>query len=169
MLKKYLLLLTLCLLLNFQPSYAAKAGEKLREQKLAAGAMSIFVTTSLFIKNKYFNSHAIEFAIPPNDTTELIRTAISSIDKLYRSGCQFKKCGVILIGLVPEDRMQRGLFNNAETEKAARLMRAIDAINAKVSSLVSWAVEGINQPWQVKFKKRSNRYTTRWDELPVVE
>ncbi|MBE3143890.1 MAG: DUF4113 domain-containing protein [Planctomycetes bacterium] len=22
--------------------------------------------------------------------------------------------------------------------------------------------------WQVKFKRRSNRYTTRWDELPVV-
>ncbi|MGD0572915.1 MAG: Y-family DNA polymerase [Sedimentisphaerales bacterium] len=149
-------------------TYVARAGEKLREQKLTAGAMSIFVTTSRFIKNKYFNSHTTEFAISTNDTTELIRAAILSIEKLYRRGYQFKKCGVILIGLVPEERMQRGLFDNAEREKAARLMRAIDTINAKVSSQVRWAVEGINQPWQVKFRKRSNRYTTRWDELPVV-
>jgi DNA polymerase V len=130
--------------------------------------MSIFVTTSRFIKNKYFNSHTTEFAVSTNNTTELIRAAILSIDKLYRRGYQFKKCGVILIGLVPEDRMQRGLFDNAEREKAARLMRAIDAINAKVSSPVRWAVEGIDQPWQVKFQRRSNRYTTRWDELPMV-
>ena len=149
-------------------TYTARAGEKLREQKLTAGAMSIFVTTSRFIKNKYFNSHTTEFAIPTNDTTELIRAAILSIEKLYRRGCQFKKCGVIMIGLVPEDRMQRGLFDNAEREKATRLMRAIDAINAKVSSPIRWAVEGINQPWQAKFKRRSKRYTTRWDELPIV-
>ena len=149
-------------------TYTARAGEKLREQKLAAGAMSIFVTTSRFIKNKYFNSHTTEFAMPTNDTTELIHAAISSIEKLYRRGYQFKKCGVILIGLVPEDRMQRGLFDNAEREKAARLMKTIDAINAKVSSPVRWAVEGINQPWQVKFLRRSNRFTTSWKELPEV-
>ena len=41
-------------------TYAARAGEKLREQKLVAGAMSIFVTTSRFIKNKYFNSHTVQ-------------------------------------------------------------------------------------------------------------
>jgi DNA polymerase V len=149
-------------------TYTARAGEKLREQKLTAGAMNIFVTTSRFIKNKYFNSRTTEFAIPTNDTTELIRAAILSIEKLYRRGYQFKKCGVILISLVPEDRMQRGLFDNAEREKAARLMRAIDTINAKVGSPVRWAVEGTNQPWQVKFLRRSKRFTTSWKELPEV-
>jgi len=149
-------------------AYAARAGEKLRQQKLAAGAMSVFVTTSRFIKNRYFNSHTTEFAVSTSDTTELIRAAVSSIDKLYRRNFQFKKCGVILTGLVPESRMQRGLFDNGEREKSARLMRTIDAINAKVSSPVRWAVEGINRPWEVKFKRRSKRYTTRWDELPVV-
>jgi DNA polymerase V len=148
--------------------YAARAGEKLREQKLAAGAMSVFVTTSRFIKNRYFNSHTVEFAVSTNDTTELIQAALSSIDKLYRKNCRFKKCGVILISLVPENRIQRGLFDNTERERARRLMQAIDAINTKVSSPVRWAVEGINQPWQVKFKRRSSRFTTRWDELPEV-
>jgi DNA polymerase V len=149
-------------------TYAARAGERLREQKLTASAMSVFVTTSRFIKNSYFNSHTVEFPISTNDTTELIRSAVACIDRIYRRGCQFKKCGVILLGLVPENQMQRGLFANAERGKAARLMRAIDAINAKIDTPVRWAIEGINQPWQAKFKRRSKRYTTRWDELPVV-
>jgi len=149
-------------------TYAARAGERLRQQKLTAGAISVFVTTSRFIKNSYFNSHTVEFPVSTSDTTELIRSAVSCIDKLYRRGRQFKKCGVILLGLVPESQMQRGLFDNGEREKAGRLMRAIDAINAKVDTPVRWAIEGVNQPWQVKFKRRSKRYTTRWDELPVV-
>ena len=130
--------------------------------------MNVFVTTSRFIKNKYFNSRTIELAVSTNDTTELIQAALSSIDKLYRENCGFKKCGVILVGLVPKRQIQRGLFDNAERERAGRLMQTIDAINTKVSSPVRWAVEGINQPWQVKFKRRSSRFTTRWDELPEV-
>jgi DNA polymerase V len=145
--------------------YAVRAGEKLREHNLAASALSVFVTTSRFIKNKYFNSHTTAFAIPATDTTELIRASIACIEKLYRKGYQFKKCGVILLGLVPENQAQKGLFDNAQREKTARLMRTIDAINAKVDSPLRFAAEGINQPWLVQFKKRSRHYTTRWDEL----
>ena len=149
-------------------SYASRAGERLREEGLAAGAQTLFVTTSRFIKNKYFNSHTVEFAVPASDTMELIRAALSSTEKLYRQNHQFKKCGVVLTGLVPENQMQRGLFDNAEREKRNRLMRAVDAINAKVNSPVRWAAEGLTQRWQVKFLRRSGRFTTSWKELPEV-
>jgi DNA polymerase V len=148
-------------------SYASRAGERLREQGLTAGAQTLFVTTSRFIKNSYFNSHTIEFDISTNDTMELIRAASLSTEKLYRKGCQFKKCGVILTGLVPENQAQHGLFDSAAREKNSRLMQAVDAINAKVNTPIRWAAEGLTQNWQAKFKKRSNRFTTRWDELPV--
>ena len=149
-------------------SYAARAGEKLREQGLAAGAQTVFVTTSRFIKNRYFNTHTVEFAISTNDTMELIRMALLSVEKLYRKNCQFKKCGVILVGLVPESQVQRGLFNESEREKSARLMRAVDSINAKVSCPLRWAAEGLLQDWQVKFLRRSKRFTTSFAELPEV-
>jgi hypothetical protein len=42
-------------------------------------------------KEQKFNSHTNEFAIPTNDTTELIRAAISSIGKLYRRGVTSSK------------------------------------------------------------------------------
>jgi len=148
--------------------YASRAGEKLREEGLAAGTMTVFVTTSRFIKNRYYNSHTVEFDVSTNDTAELIKSALLSIEKLYRRNHLFKKCGVVLVGLVPESRVQRGLFDIADREKNRRLMLAVDAINAKVSSPIRWAAEGLIQDWHVKFRRRSRRFTTCWSELPEV-
>ncbi len=147
-------------------SYASRAGQKLRGQGLAAGVMTVYVTTSRFIENRYFNSHTVEFAAATSDTIELIRNACRCIDRLYRKGCAFKKCGIIFNALVPENQAQKALFDNADRLKSQRLMRVIDSINARLDSPLQWAAEGLAQSWRVKFKRRSCRYTTRWDELP---
>jgi len=149
-------------------SYASRAGEKLREHSLAAGVMTVYVTTSRFIKNRYFNSHTVEFAVATSDTIELIRNACRCIDRLYRKGCAFKKCGIILNGLVSENQIQKGLFDNIYRLKSQRLMQAVDAINIRLNRPLQWAAEGLGQSWKVRFKRRSNRYTTCWDELPEV-
>jgi len=149
-------------------SYASRAGRKLRGQGLAAGVMTVYVTTSRFIENRYFNSHTVEFAVATSDTIELIRNACRCIDRLYRKGCAFKKCGIIFNALVPENQAQKALFDNVDRLKSQRLMRVIDSINTRLDSPLQWAAEGLAQSWKVKFKRRSCRYTTRWDELPEV-
>jgi DNA polymerase V len=149
-------------------SYASRAGEKLREHGLAASLMTVYVTTSRFIEDRYFNSHTVEFIVATNNTIELIRNACRCIDRLYRKGCAFKKCGIILNGLVPENQVQKGLFDNVDRLKFQRLMQAVDAINIRLNSPLQWAAEGLGQSWKVKFKRRSNRYTSCWDELPEV-
>ncbi|MBA7621466.1 Protein UmuC [subsurface metagenome] len=149
-------------------SYASRAGEKLREQGLAAGVMTVYVTTSRFIKNRYFNSHTVEFDVATSDTIELIRNACQCIDRLYRKGCVFKKCGIIFNGLVPEKQVQKGLFDSVDRLKSQRLIQVIDTINTRLNSPLQWGAEGLEQPWKVKFKRRSHRYTTCWDELLEV-
>jgi len=149
-------------------SYASRAGEKLREQNLAAGIMTVFVTTSRFIENRYFNSYTIELPMATSDTIELIRYAEQCIERIYRKRHLFKKCGIILNGIVDEKRVQKSLFDDIDREKAQRLMRAVDAVNTRFDSRLRWAAEGQEQSWGVKFKRRSRRYTTRWDEIPEV-
>lgn len=149
-------------------NYASRAGEKLRQQQLAAGLMTVFITTSRFIENKYFNSNTIEFPVATNDTRELILRASQCIDRLYRKSCVFKKCGVILNGLVSEKEIQANLFDGADRKKSRVLMQAIDAVNTRLNCPLRWAAEGLNQPWQVKFNRLSKHYTTCWDELPEV-
>jgi DNA polymerase V len=146
-------------------SYASRAGEKLRQQGLAAGLMTVFVMTSRFIEKSYFNSHTVEFPTATNDTIELTRYACRSIDRLYRKGCLFKKSGIIFSGLVSEKRIQRNLFDGADRGRSHRLMQVVDVINSRLNSPLRWAAEGLEQPWRVKFNNRSHRYTTRWNEL----
>jgi DNA polymerase V len=148
--------------------YAARAGEKLRENSLVAGAMTVYVTTSRFIRNRYFNHDTKVFNVATNDTAELIRSACGCVDGLYRRGYEYKKCGIVLSCLVPESRSQMGLFNQADRSRSRRLMRTIDDINSRSNSPVRWAAEGLEQPWMVRFKRRSSRYTTRWDEIPKI-
>ncbi|MBN2455870.1 MAG: Y-family DNA polymerase [Sedimentisphaerales bacterium] len=149
-------------------SYISIAAEKLRQQHLAACVMTVFVATSRFIKNRYSNFYTMEFPVATNDTVELIRRGLVCTDNLYRKGYRFKKCGLTLNSLVPEGQIQGSLFDSTDRDKSGRLMQAVDAVNARVSCPLHWAAEGLNQSWAVKFNRRSHRYTTRWDELPVV-
>ena len=149
-------------------NYVTRAGEKLRQQGLAAGVMTVYVTTSRFVENRYYNSGTIELDVATNDTTELLHAALDCVERLYRPGFKFKKSGVIFNGLVPENRIQGNLFDRTDRERSRRLMRVIDAINAGLNSPIKWAVEGLKQPWKTKFNRRSLRYTTRWDELIKV-
>ncbi|HIJ52112.1 MAG TPA: Y-family DNA polymerase [Planctomycetes bacterium] len=152
-------------------SYASRAGEKLREQGLAAGAETIFVMTSRFVdaRKRYFNSHTVSFPTATSYTPELIDGAIRSVERLYRKGFLFNKAGVILSDLVPEGSVQRNLFDESDRQKSRRLMGAVDAVNTRLHRrALTWAAEGINQPWRTKFVRRSKRYTTRWDELAEV-
>ena len=152
-------------------SYAARAGEKLREEKVAAGAMTVYVMTSRFVEKpkRYFNSHTVSFPTATSYTPELIDGAVRSVERLYRKGFLFNKAGVILSGLVPENNVQGNLFDEADRDKSRRLMEAVDSVNARLPySPLSWAAEGIAQPWRTKFVRRSKRYTTRWDELVEV-
>lgn len=152
-------------------SYASRAGEKLREAGLVAGAMTVFVMTSRFVdrRRRYFNSHAVRFPTATSYTPELISWAERSVERLYRKGFLFNKAGIILSDLVPEGKVQGNLFDEADRQKLTRLMRAVDAVNARLShKSLRWAAEGINQPWRTKFSRRSKRYTTRWDELAEV-
>jgi len=88
---------------------------------------------------------------------------------LYRKGCSFKKAGVLLSGLELQNKMQLTLFDEIDRGKSQRLMQTVDTIKAKLPEAnLRWAAEGLVQPWRTHFKRRSHRYTTRWDELIEV-
>jgi len=152
-------------------SYASRASEKLREEGLAAGAVTVFVMTSRFVdvRKRYFNSHTVSFPTATNYTPALIDCAVRSVERLYRKGFLFNKAGIILDELVPEGNVQGNLFDEVDRQKTRRLMRAVDGVNTRFPcGPLRWAAEGISQPWRTKFVRCSKRYTTRWDELVEV-
>ena len=50
-----------------------------------------------------------------------------------------------------------------------RLMRAVDEINSKFGrDTLSYGIAGSGQKWKTKFEKRSQRFTTNWNELLAI-
>lgn len=150
--------------------YIARAGEKLRNQKLAAGTLTVFAMTNRFDnKNRYYNADTVTFATATIDTSEMLTNAMQSVELIYRDGAKFKKAGVMLGALVDERYVQRTLFDKSEKSKHNQLMRTVDSINKKMNCPIKWGAEGFEQPWLTKFEHRSKRYTTNWKELPAVK
>ena len=82
------------------------------------------------------------------------------------SGCW----SAIAVALVPETQVQGNLLApERDWQRDKRLMSAIDALNTRFGrGTISFAAEGLQQPWQMKAARRSPRFTTRWDELAIA-
>ena len=92
------------------------------------------------------------------------------LEPIYRGGYGYKKAGVCLYDIHPARPHQESLFGRGRNEDE-NLMEAVDRINRRHGKeTIGLAVAGFNRErqWTMKRQKRSPRYTTRWDELPVA-
>lgn len=68
------------------------------------------------------------------------------------------------------DQVQIGLFDDPTAAKSQRLMQAVDHINQKLGTgSIKYAAVGLKQAWKTRLAYPSQRYTTCWEELPVVK
>jgi len=151
-------------------SYTTRASEKLRKENSATRTIMIFLRTNRFKKEpQYVKSTIIKLPVPTDSTQELIQYARKGLKSIYRTGYLFQKAGVVLSDLCPSNQIQTNLFDMINRDKSRKLAHVLDQINGGMGTgTVRSAAEGIKQTWQTKFNQRSPRYTTRWDELPVV-
>lgn len=164
--------------------FASRAAEKLRAQSGAAGAIVVFIRTSPFRADdpQYSGSTTVSMVRPTADSTELVASALTGLRRIYRKGYRYAKAGVMLIELQPQSLVQGeldlGLDDGTASENPGlvrdktRLMSAIDAVNRRYGRgsliLASAGLEGGKRPWSMKQERRTPRYTTDWEEMPVV-
>lgn len=152
-------------------THATSAAAKLRAQQQNTTVITIFILTSKFKDNYYSNSITLPLPVATNRTPELINAALRGLELIYRDGYEYKKAGVIMQGLQPETLMQGNVFlQNYESDKQQKLMKTIDRLNSTMGkNTVFWAASGVKQSWVTRRDNVSPRYTTSWDELPIVK
>jgi DNA polymerase V len=151
--------------------YAATACEKLRGQKSLAQGLCIYLHTNHYKETiaQYVNQKMISFSQATNDTRVITSYAVEMMQEIYLSGYEYKKCGLILLDLIPDRLRQTDLFSQGLATHMPLVMNIMDEINKKYGrETLSLAVTGIRREWQMRAEKRSPRYTTRWDELAVA-
>ena len=149
--------------------YASRVSEKIREENLVADSMSVFVLTNHFNRREkqYSNSIKLQLPFPTSDSIKIVKKALEGVRKIYRSNYRYKKAGVILYGL-SKHSVTKGLLDY-DRKVSDRMMETIDSINDRYgSSTLKIASEGIKKVWKMKRENVSKSYTTRFDELVVV-
>jgi len=155
-------------------TYTSRAAEKLRRQHGAARVISVFVVSKEENHSVNFNrgathSNYIKLPTATSITNELIKPAVALVDHLYKKGTLYKKAGVMLSGIVPDDSIQGNLFLSESKNCERRLMDMIDNINfSQRDDVLKFAASGTTRDWKMRQEMRSGRYTTRWEELYEV-
>jgi len=156
-------------------TYTSRAAEKLRRQFSAASIVSVFVIKKEQDHSLGFNRGATitTHTILPSATSmtqELIKPAVALVDQLYEEGYYYKKAGVMLSGIRPDNSIQASLFSPEAKNCERKLMDMIDNINfSQRDDVLKFAASGTKKDWKMRQELRSGRYTTRWEELYYIK
>jgi DNA polymerase V len=160
--------------------HASSIAHKLRKQNSLCSHITVFVINNRFQRETYyFGIDSIVTLEPTSYTPEIIKYALAILDKIFKKGIKYKKCGVIANSIIniDQDQSEQDLFANSKPEsntksklQKTRIMQSFDKINAKYGrNSVKMAILGTSKKWEAKSTHRSQRYTTTWAELLKVK
>lgn len=151
--------------------YAARAGEKLREQGQFCRHVSVFIKTSPFSPQEpyYANVSGEKLIQATRDTRDIIAAAVRGLERIWRPGLRYAKAGIMLNDFSTSDQAQLGLFDDVQPRPGAeKLMKVMDGINNSSLGSIWFAGQGIDPGWVMKREMLSPEWTTQWKDIPVA-
>ncbi|WP_457572190.1 Y-family DNA polymerase [Desulfovulcanus sp.] len=145
--------------------------QKLRQKKLVASYVHVFLKSNRFKENYYSRHSALKLIPSTNYTPFLIEKARLVLEKIYSPDHGYKKAGIMFTGLEPQEKRRLTFFelDKNKRQKQERLMHVMDRINAKWGNgTLMVAATGLEKKSFSRRAHRSPDYTTKWEDLPVV-
>lgn len=149
-------------------TYAARCAAKLRKQRSCAGMLMVFIHTNGFKADEpqYERNFVCKLPVATNSTIELIRYALFALEAIYKKGYRYKKAGVLVLDITPENQIQGSLFDSVDRDKHTAIMKALDDINSKFGrDALKIAIQGSGEKWKLRQEKLSPCYTTDWKDI----
>lgn len=148
-------------------TFAVSCAEKLRKQNSCCNMILVFLHTNGYRKDlpQYKKNIIVQTYFPTNSSIDIIKLAVSGLDKIFKKGYQYKKAGVIVMGITPENEKQLSMFSE-ENPKHLSLMKVIDSLNYEIGqNKVKFGSQSLGRQWKMRQEKLSPRYTTKLDEI----
>lgn len=152
-------------------NFAARCAEKLRRQKSCANMIMVFIHTNAFKTEEpqYATNRVVNLPTATNNSMEIIEYAKIALESIFKKGYRFKKAGVIVSGIVPENQVQTSLFDDVNRDKNKDILKVMDKINDKYGrDKVKIAAQGYGRKWKLRQEKLSPCYTTDWNSLITI-
>lgn len=151
--------------------YAVLGAEKLREQHTCANILLVFIQTNIHRKDQkqHYKKIIVKLPYPTNSSITISKYAKLGLQQIFKKGYAYKKGGVIVMGLVPENERQLNMFCE-ENPKHLSLMKSIDFMNSRIGSTkVRLASQSLGRTWKMRQERLSPQYTTNFDDIIKVK
>ena len=159
-------------LLSAITMHAQEAASVLREERLVAAKVGVFISSNRFKSDvpAYAAMDVIELGRYVNDTPTILAGAEKLLHRLFRKGVAYKKAGVVLSG-IQSVKETNGDLLGFETERADKLSEVVDLINNKFGKdTISFsAVKRNSDHWKMRRDMKSPSYTTRFSDVLAVK
>ncbi len=142
--------------------------KKLRKQKSCTAHISVFLLTNRFkpLEPQYKASKSLKLKVPTNSSSELIAYSRQLLEAIYRPNYRYKKAGVMISHIVPQNQLQTALFDEVDRERDHKMMVLMDELNNRYGKMtLGLAAMGNGRKWKMRQERRSPSYTTNWDNL----
>ena len=147
-------------------NYASRCAEKLRRQDTVASIVGVFVSSNPFREDllQYWKYDESRLVTPTSSTIPIVQAAAEVLDRIFIQGVQYKRAGVIVMGISPNSPIQQDLFDVTAEQigKMKRLDEVLDRINKCYGSETIKAEVFANA---IKHAFKSKNPTTRWSDI----
>ena len=153
-------------------TYVSIAVQKLRTQNSLASCIQVFLTTNPFNGGpQYMNSASIKLSGYSDYTPEFISYVNKVLEKIFKTGYEYKKAAVCLSGISSNNQIQYNLFQPSKDVKRNRnIMQVLDSINTRWGrSTMYYAAEGTGKSWRMRQHSKSPAFTAKWEDIPLVK
>lgn len=154
-------------------NHAHRCACKLRQQRSAAQMITVFLHTNPFRPElpQYNPSRTLKLPTAANSSLTLVAQATEALQAIWRDGYAYKKAGVVVSGIVPEQEIQLSFDASLpDLDKHKRLMRAMDALRGRYGhEAIAVGAQGTAKTWKLRQERLSKRFTTCWEEILSVK
>lgn len=151
-------------------TFAMSCAEKLRNQKSSCHMVVVTLQSDWHKKDteQHRVSKTVIFSHPTNSSLSISKSAVEAVNVIFKTGVKYKRAGVIVTGLVPEDNFQLNMFVQ-ENPKHKPLMTAIDTLNKKFKSdKIKLGSQDLKRTWKMRQERLSPKYTTNIKDIIKV-
>ena len=152
-------------------TFATSCAEKLRKQQSSCYAIIVMLNSDRHKKELPQHNTSLMISLPyPTDSSLIIsQCAVKAVSEIFKEGIKYKRAGVIVTGLVPNDSYQLDLFQH-ENPKHKSLMYHIDMLNSKYeASKIKLGNQDLTRTWKMRQERLSLKYTTNINEIFTVK
>ena len=152
-------------------TFATVCAEKLRKQKSCCYGVILYLRKDKYkIESQRYNFYKLEtLPFASNSNITISNLAIKMLKEIFEEGAIYKKAGVIVTEIIPENQKQFHLFEE-ENPKHQALMKVMDHFHKKTGERkIKLGNQDLEHTWKMKQNHLSRKYTTSFKDILEVK